>query len=108
MEHRAPLLDQARSYRLLMERLDKQVARGNCVLAPGATVGLLTALEYFGNHEVHGQAGIEGKAPRGCNILVLSVPPKRSVPHVAGWTLVGRERQRTQNSESIAVFKRTK
>lgn len=103
-----PLLDQARSYRLLMERLDKQVGRGNCVLAPGATVGLLTALEYFGNHEVHGQAGIEGKAPRGCNILVLSVPPKRSVPHVAGWTLVGRERQRTQNSESIAVFKRTK
>jgi hypothetical protein len=103
-----PLLDQARSYRLLMDRLGKQLPVGSCVLAPGATVGLLTALEYFGQHRVYGYEGIERQAPAGCNTLVLSVPPKHAVPKVNGWVLVGRDRQRTQNSESIAVFERAR
>jgi hypothetical protein len=103
-----PLLDQARSYRLLMDRLDRQVSHGRCVLAPGATVGLLTALEYFGGHRVHGTKGIEHDAPKGCNTLVLSIPARQVPPQVKGWRLVGRERQRTQNSESIAVYARAR
>lgn len=103
-----PLLDQAFSYRLLMGRVDRHVARGECIVAPRATVGLLTALEYFGRHEVHGIDGIEKSPPPGCRTLVLSVPPRQAVPQVPGWTLISREHQRTQNSESIAIYKRSR
>ena len=103
-----PLLDQARSYRLLMNRLDKHLKHGECVLAPNSTVGLLTALEYFGGHQVHGQNGVQNSTLPGCHTLVLSLTSRQPTPQLPGWELVSRERQRTQNSESIAVFERAR
>jgi len=101
-----PLLDQARSYRLLMERIDNRVPVGSCVLAPGAPVGLLTALEYFGRHEVHGRPGVERQPMRGCDTLLLTLSGRATAPTVPGWNFIGRERQRTQKSESVAIYRR--
>lgn len=102
-----PLLDQARSYRLLLERVARHVPSPTCVLAPGASVGLLTALEYFGGHAVHGKPDALRKAPAHCRILVMSLSSaQRTAPAVPGWRYLGRERQRTRNSETVAVYRR--
>lgn len=102
-----PLLDQARSYRLLMERVDRHVPTPTCVLAPGASVGLLTALEYFGGHTVHGAHDALASAPKNCKVLVMPLASaRRTSPAVPGWRFVGRERQRTQNSETVAIYRR--
>jgi hypothetical protein len=100
-----PLLDQSRSYRLLLTRLDRHIPEGSCVLAPGSSPGLLTALEYFGHHTVYGLPGVDKNPPAGCSILMLTVAPHQPVPSPAGWTFVARERQRTQNSESVAIYR---
>lgn len=99
-------LDQARSYRLLMDRVAAHVRPGQCVLAPNASAGLLTALEYFGNHTVYGQTGVERYPPAGCTVLMLSLTSHQMEPVPPGWTFVSRERQRTQNSESVAIYRR--
>ena len=99
-------LDQARSYRLLMDRVATHVRPGQCVLAPNASAGLLTALEYFGNHTVYGQTGVERYPPGGCTVLMLSLTSRQTEPVPPGWTFVSRERQRTQNSESVAIYRR--
>jgi len=102
-----PLLDQARSYRLLLDRVERHVSRPTCVLAPGAPVGLLTALEYFGGHTVHGRLDALERGPRSCHVLVISLSSDRRVsPDVPGWTYIARERQRTQNSDSVAIYRR--
>jgi len=98
-----PLMDQSRSYRLLMERIKPQVRVGSCIAAPGASAGLLTALEYFGQYSVDGRAN---SGSNGCEVLMLSVAGKQKAPHVPGWRLVARERQRTQNSESVAIYRK--
>lgn len=101
-----PLLDQARSYRLLLDRIDRHVPVGSCVLAPRASVGLLTALEYFGQHTVHGLPGVEHQPMASCNTLILTVASRQTPPRLSGWVFVVRERQRTQNSESVAIYRR--
>ncbi|RRS05548.1 hypothetical protein EIP75_04900 [Aquabacterium soli] len=101
-----PVLDQARSYRLLLDRVATHVQPGQCVLAPNASVGLLTALEYFGKHTVYGQTGVERYPPAGCQWLMISLSARQDEPSPPGWTFVSRERQRTQNSESVAIYRR--
>lgn len=101
-----PVLDQARSYRLLMERVAVHVRPGQCVLAPNGSAGLLTALEYFGHHTVYGQTGVEREPPAGCTVLVFSLNARQTEPHPPGWVFVARERQRTQNSEALAIYRR--
>ncbi|HRH30042.1 MAG TPA: hypothetical protein PKV17_14775, partial [Aquabacterium sp.] len=95
-------------YRLLMERLRPHMDSSMCVLAPGASAGLLTALEYFGGHSVDGRRRDPQTLAHdtSCKILVLALGPRQDIPTVQGWQFVARERQRTQNSESVAVFRR--
>ena len=101
-----PALDQARSYRLLLDRVSAHVREGQCVLAPNASAGLLTALEYFGQHTVYGQTGVERYPPAGCQWLMISLSARQDAPSPPGWAFVARERQRTQNSESVAIYRR--
>lgn len=102
-----PLLDQARSYRLLMNRISPHMPRSDLVCAPGASVGLLTAMEYFGGYRVQGTQG-PGRAGESarCGTLVLRIQPKSRAPHVPGWHTVAQYNQRTRNSELIVVYRR--
>jgi hypothetical protein len=97
-----PLLDQARSYRLLMSRISPHMPRSELVCAPGASVGLLTAMEYFGGYQVRGTEGGFGR----CGSLVLRIQPKSRAPAMAGWHVVAQYNQRTRNSEFIVVYRR--
>lgn len=101
-----PLLDQARSYRSLIQRVSQHMPRNELVCAPGASVGLLTALEYFGNYQVNGNTMRATSRNPNCGSLVLRIQPKSPSPKVAGWHAVGQYNQRTRNSELIVVYRR--
>jgi len=95
-----PSLDQARSYRLLMDRVSRHVPAGACVQSPGASVGLMTALSYFGHHQV------TVKAKSTCQYLVKPLDKQDAVPNEPGWTFVARVYQRNMRSESVAIYRR--
>jgi 4-amino-4-deoxy-L-arabinose transferase-like glycosyltransferase len=101
-----PLLDQAKSYRSVMDRVATQIPHGSHVCAPGAPVALLTALEYFGGYSVNGRPARFDQLPARCDRLVLRSAAKRTPPHVQGWRLAERYNQRTRNSEQIMVYVR--
>ncbi|HEX5311515.1 hypothetical protein [Aquabacterium sp.] len=107
-----PVLDQARSYRLLLSRVQAVVPASECIHAPGASVGLLTGLEYFGGYQVDGRPlGFNASSTllntgRACNIIVLRMSAHQPGPEMIGWTKVAQLNQRTRNSESVAIYRR--
>ncbi len=101
-----PLLDQARSYRLVLNRMAPHIPRGEDVCAPEAPVGLLTAMEYFGNYRVDGLPARQGKVAAHCHWLVLRTPAHTKAPAVKGWQWVSQYNQRTHNSEQIVIYRR--
>ncbi|WP_374592229.1 hypothetical protein [Aquabacterium sp.] len=98
-----PLLDHARSYRNLVERVVRRLPTNASVAAPGANVSLLTALEYFGHLQVDGQTPANQSSRR---YLIISLPARSAAPTIDGWQQVARERQRTINTESIVIYRR--
>ncbi|CAH0352903.1 hypothetical protein [Aquabacterium sp. CECT 9606] len=100
-----PPLDQSLSYRLLVNRIKRHVPVGTCIAAPNASTGLLTGLEYFGRYRVDGLTP-PASVPRSCPVLIYSLPAKQTAPSFPGWRRVARENQRTQNSESVAIYRR--
>ena len=100
-----PPLDQSLSYRLLVNRIKRHVPVGTCIAAPNASTGLLTGLEYFGRYRVDGLTP-PSKVPKACPVLIYSLPAKQTAPTFPGWHRVARENQRTQNSESVAIYRR--
>jgi hypothetical protein len=103
-----PLLDQARSYRLLLSRITPHVQRGSLVCAPDAPVGLLTALEYFGGYRVNGLPASANQGASACATMVLRIAAHQAAPVVQGWTKVAQYNQRTHNSEQIVVYRRAR
>lgn len=101
-----PILDQARSYRSLIERMRADVPAHTLVCAPRATVALLTGLEYFGQYRVDGRTSTSGHVAPQCEVLVVQLPGRAAAPERAGWKLVARHNQRTRNSEQIAIYRR--
>jgi hypothetical protein len=101
-----PLIDQAKSYRLLLARITPDVAASQLVCAPDAPVGLLTAMEYFGGYRVSGLPMKNAGQAAHCGTLVLRIPAHAISPPVDGWRKVGQYNQRTHNSEQIVVYRR--
>lgn len=101
-----PILDQARSYRFLIERMQADVPAHTLVCAPKASVALLTGMEYFGQYRVDGLASTTGDGSRHCEVLVVQLPGRAKAPDIEGWTLLVRHNQRTRNSEQIAIYRR--
>lgn len=102
-----PLLDQARSYRLLMSRISPYMPRSELVCAPDASVGLLTAMEYFGGYRVDGLANDPlTLRKQGCGSVVVRIHPRSQPPVLPGWRKVAQYNQRTRNSELVVVYRR--
>ncbi len=101
-----PPVDQARSYRLLLSRLQQHIPRGDLVCAPNAPVGLLTALEYFDGYRVDGRPLATSDLNGRCNSLVLSLAARQDAPAVPGWSRIALYNQRSRNSEQVAVYRR--
>lgn len=98
-----PLLDHARSYRNLVERVARRLPAHASVAAPDLSVSLLTALQYFGDMKVDGRTPADQSRRQ---YLVVSLPARDPAPTIDGWQQIGRERQRTINTESLIIYRR--
>jgi hypothetical protein len=98
-----PLLDHARSYRPLVQRIAQHVPRGACVAAPGVPRAQLAALEYLGRFRVDAATTADTTE---CEFL-LQMETRRQ-PRQAGprWQRVASERRPTDREEITAVFRR--
>lgn len=100
-----PVIDYARSYRPLVERIALQVPRDACLAATGLPLGLLAALEYHGGWTVEALPN----APLGsCDYLLAPALKNMTDAMLArpGWTLIARERRPTERDEQTAVYRR--
>ncbi len=100
-----PVLDHARSYRSLVERVARKLPENASVAAPGANVALLTALQYFGHLKVDGRTPSDRSNER---YMIISQPARSVAPDIEGWKMIGRERQRTINTESLIIYRRVR
>jgi hypothetical protein len=98
-----PLLDYARSYRPLIERLDRVLPDGACIAAPDASPSLVAALEYHAKRTVDARP----RAAAGrCPVLVLVRRGAAKPPAPAGWDELAAERRPTDRSELTLVYRR--
>ena len=98
-----PILDYARSYRPLVERIARHVPKGQCIAAPGQTPPLVAALEFFGPYEVDAR---RGAAQTHCHYLVRVAPAAQAGPELKGWTRIARERRPTDRNNLISIYRR--
>jgi 4-amino-4-deoxy-L-arabinose transferase-like glycosyltransferase len=98
-----PLLDHARSYRPLVQRIALVVPRGACVAAPGVPRAQLAALEYLGRFKVDATASADST---DCGFLMQM--ETRRKPGDAGplWVRVATERRPTDREELTAIYRR--
>ena len=77
-----PPLDQARSYRSLVQRVAKLVPAGACIAAPGVSRAQVVALEYLGGFQVD---AVTPAATARCEFLLLvQTRQRRARPAPAG------------------------
>ena len=98
-----PLLDYARSYRVLIERLRPYVPMQACISAPQLSRGQLVALEHFGGWRVD---AVSAPARSGCAFLMRVEPRDRALDVPPGWTPVARERRPNDRDEVTAIYRR--
>ncbi|HEY2188302.1 MAG TPA: hypothetical protein VGH48_07055 [Caldimonas sp.] len=96
-----PPLDNARSYRGMMQRIARVVPMGSCVAAPGMARAEVVALEYFGRYRVD---ATDSAAESGCPYLLLGREQKRPP---APWQFVSRERRNRSNDDVTDIYRRT-
>jgi 4-amino-4-deoxy-L-arabinose transferase-like glycosyltransferase len=98
-----PPLDQARSYRSLVQRVSKLVPAGACIAAPDVSRGQVVALEFLGRYRVD---AITPASTARCEYLVQVQPRDAPSSPGAGWKLLARERRNTSEDEITAVYRR--
>lgn len=98
-----PPLDQARSYRSLVQRVSKLMPRTDCIAAPGVTRAQAAALEYLGGYLVD---AVTPARTTACPYLLVMETRQEARPPGAGWKLLARERRNTSDEEITAVYRR--
>jgi 4-amino-4-deoxy-L-arabinose transferase-like glycosyltransferase len=98
-----PPLDQARSYRSLVQRVTKVVPAGACIAAPGVSRAQVVALEYLGGFQVD---AVTPAATARCEFLLQMQGRQAARSPGAGWKLLTRERRNTSDEEITAVYRR--
>jgi len=98
-----PPLDQARSYRSLVQRVSKLMPRTDCIAAPGVTRAQAAALEYLGGYRVD---AVTPARTTACPYLLVMETRQEARPPGAGWKLLSRERRNTSDEEITAVYRR--
>ena len=98
-----PPLDHARSYRSLVQRIERQVPRGACIAAPGVPVAQVVALEYLGGYRV--DAATPATDTHCEFLLQLETRQSPAAPR-STWKLLARERRNTSEEEISAIYRR--
>ena len=98
-----PILDYARSYRPLVERIARHVPPRACVAAPEQAPALVAALEFFGPFRVDARSAA---AQTRCDYLVRVEPASSTRPAPEGWTRIARERRPTDRNNLTSIYRR--
>jgi 4-amino-4-deoxy-L-arabinose transferase-like glycosyltransferase len=103
-----PLLDHARSYRPLVQRLATHLPANGCVATQNVSRSQLAALEVHGTWRL----SLDPRTTDCAWLLLghrehLNTPEARQeTPVVPGWTLVARERRPADRDEVMLVYRR--
>jgi len=95
-----PPLDNARSYRSMMQRIGRQVPAGSCVAAPAMSRPQVVALEYLGGYRVD---AVTAATLSPCEYLMLAHSINAPGPP---WTLVASEGRNRNNDDVIDIYRR--
>jgi len=95
-----PPLDNARSYRAMMQRIARIVPPGACIAAPRMPQAQVVALEYFGGWRVD---ATDRAADSACDFLMLTRTPK---PAAAPWLFVVRESRNRAGDDVTDIYRR--
>lgn len=95
------VLDHARSYRPLVERIALQVPSLDCIHARQLTRAQLAALEVLG------QWTVETLQDSGhCRWMLINLPTQQQMTPPPGWQFLSRIRRPTDREESILIYRR--
>ena len=97
-----PMLDYARSNRVVVERIAKHVPASECIAAPGQVRSLIAALELHG----YRVDALRSSQLTPCRYLVRVEAFGRDQPPLAGWERVARERRPTDGSSLTVIYRR--
>ncbi|HJV61957.1 MAG TPA: hypothetical protein VJ743_13495 [Albitalea sp.] len=101
-----PVLDYARSYRPLVERIGRHIPRDACVSTIDVSRGQLVAVEVLGGLRVD---AVTPPSESGCDFLLRLEPRNAPAkPRLQGWTLVARERRPSDADDVTAIYRRTR
>ena len=99
-----PLLNYARSYRPLVDRIGMHVPHGTCVATPGMARAQMVAFEYFGRYELD---AMTTERDTRCPYMLLTETRNSRAPAHPGWELIIREVRPTDNDTVIAIYRRS-
>lgn len=95
-----PPVDNARSYRSMMQRMAREVPTGSCVAAPDMARPQVVALEYLGGYRVD---AVTPAAATRCPFLLLARTTKAPGPP---WHFVARERRMRNDEDVVDIYRR--
>lgn len=98
-----PPLDNARSYRSLVQRIAQRVPATGCIAAPGMPRAEIVALEHLGGYQV--DAFTPASATRCEFLLQTEARAPLAVPGPM-WRLQARERRNASDDEITAIYRR--
>lgn len=98
-----PLLDYARSYRPMIQRIAPHIPHASLICAPGAPRSLLAALDVLGRWRVDAAHPAQGSP---CEYLIQADYPPSSTQAGPGWNLVARVQRPTDRRDVFAIYRR--
>lgn len=98
-----PLLDYARSYRPMVQRIAQHVPADACVATSRVPRALLAALEVLGGWKVDAARPLPDVR---CDYLVQADAPPGSTQAVPGWELIARVQRPTDREDVVAIYRR--
>jgi 4-amino-4-deoxy-L-arabinose transferase-like glycosyltransferase len=98
-----PLLDFARSYRAVVDRVDVHVADARCIAAKGFNPAAAASFELMGSHPIDARPSVERSST--CDALV-HISRRTSAELFDGWELVAALRRPTDRTELVSIYRR--
>ena len=100
-----PPLDNARSFRPMVQRIARLVPASDCIGAPSMARAQVVALEYFGGYRVD---AVTPAARSGCGYLLVTRPdPRRETTRPDGrWEFVAREKRLRAEDDVTDIYRR--
>ena len=95
-----PPLDNARSYRSMVQRIARQIPAGGCVAAPGMPRAQVVALEYLAGYRID---AVTPATDTRCDHLLLARPQGKAPPP---WEYIGRERRNRNDDDITDLYRR--